>query len=206
MIAASHDSVPRLSDDELRGFVQSAVNPSPRGLRRSIYDYHSSFAIEALEAELNDGTELSLIFKNLSPCALLGEARRVRPSEFYRPEREIIVYREILNTAGLGTATCFGSLIDQQTERYWLLLEKVAAVELYTIGDLSVWHHVARWLARMHSQFSASPHVRRLSGALLNYDEHFFNTCFERAKAQVRRRSAARVTFGGKPQSLLPTR
>jgi hypothetical protein len=190
VIAASHDSVPRVSDDELRGFVRSALNTSLRRLRRSFYDYHSSFAIEAVDAELSDGTELSLIFKNLSPRALLEEARRVRPNESYRPEREIIVYRDILNTAGLGTATCFGSLIDQDADRYWLLLEKVAAVELYTIGDLSVWRQVARWLASMHSQFSKSSHIRQPRQTLLNYDAHFFDACLERAEAQITRRAA----------------
>jgi thiamine kinase-like enzyme len=190
VIAASHDSVPRVSDDELRGFVRSALNTSLRRLSRGFYDYHSSFAIETLAVEFTDGTEISLIFKNLSRRALLEEARRVRPEEVYRPEREIIVYRDILNTAGLGTATCFGSLIDEEADRYWLLLEKVVANELYTIGDLSVWRQVARWLARMHSQFSELSPIRRSSQALLNYDAHFFDACMERAEAQIKRRAA----------------
>jgi Ser/Thr protein kinase RdoA (MazF antagonist) len=190
VIVASQNNVLRVSDDRLREFVQSALGSAVRRLSRSFYDYHSSFAIEALDAELNDGSELSLIFKDLSPRALLEEARCVRPNEFYRPGREIIVYREILNLAGLGTPNCYGSLMDQEADRYWLLLEKVAANELYTIGDLSIWCHVARWLARMHSQFSESPNIRRSSQALLSYDSHFFNACLKRAESQVERRAA----------------
>src|SRR5258707_11608953 len=60
VIAASHESVPRVSDDELRGFVRSALNTSLRRLSRGFYDYHSSFAIETLDVEFNDGRELSL--------------------------------------------------------------------------------------------------------------------------------------------------
>jgi aminoglycoside phosphotransferase (APT) family kinase protein len=80
--------------------------------------------------------------------------------------------------------------MDQDADRYWLLLEKVAASELYTIGDFSIWRHVARWLAHMHSQFSESSNVRRSSQALLNYDAHFFNACLERAPSQIDRRAA----------------
>jgi hypothetical protein len=190
VIVAPQERVPRVSDDELRGFVRSSLGTGLRRLRRSFYDYHSSFAIEALDAELNDGTELSLIFKDLSPRALLEEARRVRPNGFYRPEREIIVYRDVLNSAGLGTANCYGSLIDQDADRYWLLLEKVAGSELYTIGDLSIWRDVAGWLARTHSQFSESSNVRR-SNALLKYDSHFFNACLERAETHIKPRAGA---------------
>src|SRR4051812_48045508 len=141
MLDICQDHVPRVTDGELRRFVRSALagrRPDLSRLRevsRSAYSYHSSFAIELLEAEFEDGTQLPLIFKDLSPHALLEEARRVRPSQLYQPEREIVAYREILAAADLGTATCYGSLIDHDAHQYWLLLEKVAGDELYTIGE-----------------------------------------------------------------------
>src|SRR3954466_2546984 len=149
MVDVCHDRITNVSDDELRGFVQSALirqgkDPSCiRQITRTDYDYHSSFAIELLVAKFDDGSQLPLIFKNLSPHALLEEARRVRPSKYYRPEREILVYREILAFTDLGSADCHGSLIDHDSGRYWLLLEKVVGDELYTIGDFSIWCHVA---------------------------------------------------------------
>src|SRR3954470_237550 len=132
MLKVCHQPVARVSDDELRKFVRSALAGRRkdashlRTVNRSLYDYHSSFAIELLEAEFEDGSQLPLIFKDLSPHALLEEARRVRPRHLYRPEREIVAYREILAAADLGTATSYGSLVDHDTQRHWLLLEKVA--------------------------------------------------------------------------------
>jgi aminoglycoside phosphotransferase len=186
MPGVCHDQVARVKDDELRQFVRSALvarrNSPPCEVIRTPYDYYSSFAIELLVANLQDGTQLPLIFKDLSPNALLEEARRVRPSELYQPEREIIVYRNVLAAAGLGTPTCYGSLIDQKADRYWLLLEKVAGDELYTIGEFSIWLDVARWLACAHSQLAESLNVQQ-TGTLLRYDARFFHTVVERAIA-----------------------
>src|SRR3954469_9651790 len=175
MLKVCHQPDARVSDDELRQFVRSALVDRRkdashlRAVNRSLYDYHSSFAIELLVAEFEDGTQLPLIFKDLSPDALLEEARRLRSSEPYQPEREIVVYRQILAGADLGTATCYGSVIDHEAHRYWLLLEKVAGDELYTIGEFSIWLEVASWLARAHSDFAESLSVQRTS-TLLQYN------------------------------------
>ena len=193
MIIAPHENIKRASDVELRRFVQSALGGDVRRIERALYEYHSSFAIEVIEVEVADGAKRSLIFKDLSPVAMLPEARRVRPRGIYEPQREVIVYREILSKADLGTAFCFGSLVDPIADRFWLLLEKVDGNELYTIGDLSVWCHVARWLAQMHSQFSTRPSKREHDGALLKYDEDFFARCWDRAKLQLKHHAAAGI-------------
>src|SRR3954454_25386349 len=94
-----HQMVARVSDGELRQFVRSALAgrrgdaSHVRQVNRSPYEYHSSFGIELLVAEFEDGTQLPLIFKDLSPDALLNQTRRLRSSEPYQPEREIVVYR-----------------------------------------------------------------------------------------------------------------
>src|SRR3954469_16662127 len=193
MLKVCHQPVARVSDDELRKFVRSALAGRRkdashlRTVNRSLYDYHSSFAIELLVAEFEDGTQLPLIFKDLSPHALLEEARRLRSSEPYQPEREIVVYRQILAGADLGTATCYGSVIDHEAHRYWLLLEKVAGDELYTIGEFSTWLEVARWLARAHSQFAESS--LQHTSTLLRYDDPLFRTVIERANAHTETRA-----------------
>jgi hypothetical protein len=193
MLQLCHDRYSRVSDEELREFVRSAFanrgkdRSYLRQLSRRPYDYQSSFAIELLIAEFDGGIQVPLILKDLSPHAMLDEARRVRPAELYRPEREIIVYREILSDASLGTAMCYGGFIDRAAKHFWLLLEKVAADELYTIGDFTVWCRVASWLARAHSQFAESSKVEQLA-ALLRYDRSVFNSSIQRAVAKIERR------------------
>jgi Ser/Thr protein kinase RdoA (MazF antagonist) len=194
MVRASNKPISNVDDAELSRFVQSALASSakyssgPVRMTRSLHDYHSSFAIERLDAEFDDGIRLQLIFKDLSPTALLKDARGARPGERYQPEREIIVYRDILAAAGLGTAACYGSLIDRDLDRYWLLLEKVAGDELHKIGDFAVWCDVARCLARMHSQFAQSPNPYRSHPHLLQYDEPLYSEWIARAEMHLAKR------------------
>jgi len=175
------------SDAELRSFVANAVSASGEHgkrlirLERKLYDYHSSFAIEELTAVFDDGARLPLIFKNLSPDGLLPCARHFRPLFNYHPLREIAVYREILAVAGLGTATCYGALVDPNRGRYWLLLEKVAGDELYQLGDFSKWADAARWLATMHAGLSAAAKTYEHSARLLRYDEASCHVWIDRA-------------------------
>src|SRR3954470_12790220 len=113
MVELCHERVQRASDDELREFVRSAladradVSARLRSVNRGAYEYNSSFAIEIVDVELEDGGHIPLIFKDLSPQALLDDARQIRRSELYSPQREILVYREILAAAGLGTAAFY---------------------------------------------------------------------------------------------------
>jgi hypothetical protein len=210
MVELCHERVQRASDDELREFVRSAladradVSARLRSVNRGAYEYNSSFAIEIVDVELENGGHIPLIFKDLSPLALLDGARQIRRSELYRPQREIRVYREILAAASLGTASYYGSVIDEECERYWLLLEKVAGDELYTIGELSVWCAVARWLARAHSRFAESLQDRQ-SGALLQYDERFFCDSIDRAIAEVEKRAVAAEDRAGRVRQLWTT-
>ena len=44
-------------------------------------------------------------------------------------------------------------MADADRPRYWLLLEKVAGVELWQVGDFAVWEDVARWLGAFHARF-----------------------------------------------------
>src|SRR4051794_41847529 len=135
MLKVCHQPVARVSDDELRKFVRSALAGRRkdashlRTVNRSLYDYHSSFAIELLVAEFEDGSQLPLIFKDLSPHALLEEARRVRPRHLYRPEREIVAYREILAAADLEPPTPNAILADPTPKRTGRLLGKAVGAE-----------------------------------------------------------------------------
>jgi hypothetical protein len=80
------------------------ANTSPRiplariaGLKRKMTAFRTSFAIEELEIQLQDGQTLAIVFKDLTWQALEGQARQVKPRLLYSPLREIETYRSILH-------------------------------------------------------------------------------------------------------------
>jgi hypothetical protein len=181
-------AVSLLNDGELGRFVEHSakvrVGSDERilSIERRLNDYYSSFAIEELTVQFESGVRLPLIFKNLSPNGLLKYARHIRPHFSYQPGREIIVYRHILAGAGLGTPTCYGTFIDPECERYWLLLEKVAGNPLAKTGEFSIWCDAARWLADMHCRMADIVAHEELTENLLRYNEDFVNAWIDRAE------------------------
>jgi hypothetical protein len=132
-------------------------------LRRRVSAYSSSCTIENLEVELDRGQKLRLVFKNLSPAALLEGAKRVRPGFLYEPQREILTYERILDPQRLGSAVCYGSVSSVEQERYWLFLERVTGPLLWQVGRMEAWEQAARWLARLHSEFDAADFAMHLA-------------------------------------------
>jgi hypothetical protein len=195
-------------EGDLRRFVASNLRQQGgfatcvARISRKLGDYHSSFAIEDLDVEFDDGTRLSLVFKNLSPNALLEYARQIRPHFSYDPRREVDVYREILAGTGLGTATCFGAVADPSCERYWLLLEKVPGVPLAKTGDFTIWCDVARWLAHMHCALDEVARDDKRLGSLLKYNEGSYSIWIERAEQFCKLRSSA--DSNGMPNPIQP--
>jgi hypothetical protein len=122
-----------------RGIVQLERHPSA---------FHSSFALEELDVELDDGTTLQLMFKDLGWRSLLPDAHRSKPAFLYNPLREIEVYRNILATNQLSVATFYGATVDRQADRYWLFLEKVPGVRLSQVGAFAIWEQAACWRER----------------------------------------------------------
>ncbi|HYN88514.1 MAG TPA: phosphotransferase [Ardenticatenaceae bacterium] len=157
--------------------------------------YRTSFAIEELDVQLDDGTVLQIMFKDLSRHGLPDFVRRAKPDFLYDPRREIETYRTILAGSDLGTATCYGAVADDAANRYWLFLEKVPGVELYQVGEFSTWQAVARWLAGLHERFAPEAAAGDAPGdsiqghapsplhsvPLLRYDADFFSLWLSRA-------------------------
>jgi Ser/Thr protein kinase RdoA (MazF antagonist) len=157
--------------------------------------FRTSFAIEEIDVILDDGTSLAILLKELSWQALLEDVRRVKPAFLHNPLREIEVYRGLLVPHPLGSATCYGTVIDAEADRYWLFLERVPGRELYQVGEFSTWQRVARWLAVFHRRFA--PEARRLGAShLLRYDGAYYRHWLERARAFVQARSQDRSAFG----------
>ena len=182
--AASH----MVSNAELHLALQQSLNRY-FGDRRSIIKlerrhsaYRTSFALEELDAHLDDGRTLQLMFKNLGRQALPDDVRGVKPDFLYEPLREIQTYRAILSSARLGTATCYGTAIDPERDRYWLFIEKVPGVELYQLGELSVWQQAAGWLAGMHWHFNDKIELLTKTTPLLIHDAGFYWQWLRRAQ------------------------
>jgi hypothetical protein len=143
--------------------------------------FRTSFAIEEIDVTLDDGTSVPILLKDLSNAALLEGARRVKPAFLHDPLREIGVYRRLLAPHRLGTAYCYGAVIDAEAGRFWLFLERVAGRELYQVGELSVWHSVARWLGAFHGRFAADAVRLPRAAPVLRYDGDYYRLWLRRA-------------------------
>src|SRR5262249_11395842 len=142
------------------------------GLRRQRSAYRSSFNLEELEVILDEGDQLALVFKDLSPKAMSASAREAKPPFLYDPMREIDVYRCVLAPTKLSTARYYGMSVDEAAGRSWLFLENVAGLQLHKAGGgLALWHRVAQWLAglHLHASFESTPTCR-----WLRYDRDYF--------------------------------
>lgn len=150
-------------------------------IERTAYPYATSFPLEEVVAHLADGRVLDLILKDLTWERLLPDARRTKPAFLYDPLRCIQTYENILVGTGVGAA-CYGTFVDDRRGRYWLLMEKVAGVELWQIGDFATWVAVARWLADFHQAFAGeTAALGRRNAHLLRYDSELFRTWPARA-------------------------
>jgi hypothetical protein len=185
-----------LPDDHeaaLWAVVEDAVRQSPSGSRKVSRlmhrpsAYRTSFAITELDVELDDGTVLRLLLKELGRGSLSGDSRRAKPRFLHNPLREIRTYLQILEPEGLGTAVCFGVVIDPKIDRYWLLLERVDGVGLFQVGDFDEWRQVAAWLARFHARYAGTIKSLTQKAPLLRYDATYYRRWPDRARAILAR-------------------
>ncbi len=153
---------------------------SVAGLVRRPCEYRTSFALEELDVTLADGTVLRAMFKDLSRACLSEGAQRAKPEFLHDPLREIEVYRDLLDGAGLGTPAYHGSAVDPGRDRYWLFIENVRGPVLWQVGEFAVYEETARWLAGMHASLAAT--APSAPASLLHYDTDLYGTWIRRAR------------------------
>jgi aminoglycoside phosphotransferase (APT) family kinase protein len=175
---------------ELRAALDSAL--AERGRRASVarlerhpHAYRTSFGLEELDVTLSDGAELNLVFKDLSRESLAADALRAKPAFMHDPLREIEVYRDLLDSAGLGAPAYHGSHVDAARERYWLFIENVRGPVLWQLGDFEVWEEAARRLARLHAVLA--PAAESPPASLLRYGPELYGVWIQRAREFARR-------------------
>jgi Phosphotransferase enzyme family len=171
---ARYCTVHEATDAELARALGGSVSIA----RRRPSAYRSTAPIAEVDAVFRGGRVQTLIVKDLSRGAPTERARRARPAFLVDPRREIVVYRDVLAHSKLGTPRLYAWVEDALRERYWLVIEKVAAVELYQLGELDAWRRVLRWLAGLHSTFAG----RDLPSSLIRYDAPFLGLWLGRAR------------------------
>ncbi len=181
---------PKIADTELRQALETVLaGYRGRPGRVTSFDrrpspYQTSAALEELDVELDAGVRLQIMFKDAGLEALDPGARRTKPAFLHDPVREIETYRRVLATHRLGTATCYGAVVDPPIGRYWLFLERVPGLELYQVGELATWQHVAAWLAGMHRTFAETSVPAQADAAhALRHDPAYYRVWLERARS-----------------------
>jgi hypothetical protein len=183
-----------VSDQELIARLAEQQGHEILGIERRPYRYATSAPLEELRVSRDDGVEMELILKDLSRDRLLRDARATKPVFLHQPEREVETYRGILAPEGIG-ARCFAAVAESDPPRHWLLLEKVPGVELWQVGELSVWEGVARWLGELHARFAGR--IDELRGAnpyLLEHSASWYRSWCERARAALARSDDPRAS------------
>lgn len=162
------------SEDELRaGLVQSFGTGDVTVVERRPYEYATSFPLHELVVEVA-GERVQLIVKDLAWERLLPAARSAKPAFLHDPQRAI---RAQSLAAGAGFAPVVHAAGDD-----WILMEKVAGVELWQVGEHEVWWEVARALARFHRRFADDAgELRAACPQLLCHDEASFRLWAARA-------------------------
>jgi hypothetical protein len=176
-----------ISDEDLIARLSEFQDQDVVALAREPYRYATSAPLEEVRISMADGTEAKLILKDLSRERLLTDARRSKPEFLHQPEREVASYRRILGPAGIGPR-CYAAVAESNPPRHWLLLEKVPGVELWQLGELSLWKGVARWLGGLHTRFAGR--IEELRGAnpfLLEHSASWYQSWCERARTALAR-------------------
>ena len=174
-------------DEALRRCLEEDVTPRlvGRPVRVTALDRRpsrasTSYDTEIVTAELSGGGRLEVFLKDFGRTRLPKEALRERR------QRELGVYRELIGDADLGTARYYGSVWDEEEDRYWLLLELVEGTELRSLG-VEHWIPAAGWLGRLQGRFAGSRAVIDPPPFLLRHDVAFFRTRGESARRSVER-------------------
>lgn len=145
--------------------------------------YASSFRIENIDVQLEDGAHVHLVLKDLNQDHMVPSAVRARPEFLYDSQREIGAYQWLLPHAPVGPPVLYGSVTTPSAGRYWLLLEQVSGAPLWQIGDVEIWKQAAGWLARFHQTCPPGESQRLAThiGALV-FDEDWYWRWLHRAQ------------------------
>lgn len=147
-------------------------------IRRERSPHSSFYGSDIITVRLAAGEEFKVFLKDFSSY------QRVKEGMKERRERELLVYRDLLPGANLGTAEYHGSVWDEAQGRFWLLLEFVSGVPV-RYSDYQYWVAAAGWLGRKDGHFMPRAGLLDGYGGLLRHDADFFLSIAEQALANA---------------------
>jgi hypothetical protein len=133
----------------------------------------SSHAIERLWVMLASGERLPVVFKRLQP----GD-------ELYGNEREVLIYRRLLDGERFGAPALYASVHEEGERRYWLFLEDVGSSTLDEGGD-EEWFAAARWLARLHGTYHGREDDLRALACLMEHGPAYYQMVARAARRNL---------------------
>jgi hypothetical protein len=138
----------------------------------------SSHAIERLRVMLASGERLRVVFKRLQA----GE-------KLYGNEREVLIYRRLLDGERFGAPALYASVHDEGERRYWLFLEDVGSSTLDE-GDVEEWLAAARWLAGVHASYHGREDDLRELGCLMEHGPAYYQMVGQTARRNLEQAGA----------------
>jgi aminoglycoside phosphotransferase (APT) family kinase protein len=132
-------------------------------------NYSSSFASYIISVQVAGNPEHTIFMKDLSDY--YSDYRKSIQQLQDRRNTELLVYREVLRDAGLGTAKYYGSLLDESQERFWLFLEFVDGKPIKQTG-FEHWPAAVQWLVDCMTIPSKMPSYWK-GAPLPRHDHHF---------------------------------
>jgi aminoglycoside/choline kinase family phosphotransferase len=133
----------------------------------------SSHAMERLRVMLASGERLRVVFKRLQP----GE-------KLYGNEREVLIYRRLLDGERFGAPALYASAHDEAEEHYWLFLEDVGSSTLDE-GDVEDWFAAVRWLAGTHGTYHGREDDLRALGCLMEHGPAYYHMVGQTARRNL---------------------
>jgi aminoglycoside phosphotransferase (APT) family kinase protein len=180
------------AEDALRQCLTPSF-PGIVAIRRHPSPAATSYASEVLTLEVTGGWTHRVFLKDF------GHSQLPKDDHARRRERELGVYRDLLEHAALGTPAFHGAIWDEAGNRYWLLLEFVEGRQLRWC-QFDDWVRAAGWLGRLQGYFACHAERLRNRDFLVPHDEGFFWT-----RARLAREAGAqlRPPLGGRIARIL---
>lgn len=182
------DVVTSADEDVLRQCLAPVVaerfggRSSIAAIRWRRFDLATSYRARVVTAHMDHGDALDVFLKDF------GFTVRAKDDPKRRREREVRVYRDVLERAPLDTAAYYGSVLDEPRRRLWLLLELVDGTPVGYCDIARSWLPAVAALGRLHGRFASRADALAGCDFLVHHTADFFW-----AKVELAARCVSRI-------------